>query len=165
MNSDTVTALKSRAAFMPGGRNRDSHLLIIVTVPPELVPKSKEYLDLCLNFIIDTLNPDTLNNGLLVLIDAQKSNHRLTNVWIEHVESIVDPDYLKLMLVIRPDAFWDKQRMDNCAKPQKKGEVSTDFFWCYIALTLKCMCQSVLFECVMRIIFFYLLKLGFKGVE
>lgn len=124
MNVDTITALKSRAAYMPGGRSQDSHLLIIATVPPELVPKSKEFLDICLNFIIDTLNPETLNNGLLLLIDAQKSNYRLTNTWIEHVESIVDPDYLKLMLVIRPDAFWDKQRMDNCAKPQKKGEVS-----------------------------------------
>uniref|UniRef100_A0A336K5I0 CSON014777 protein n=1 Tax=Culicoides sonorensis TaxID=179676 RepID=A0A336K5I0_CULSO len=122
MNSDTITALKSRAAFMPGGRDLHGNLLIIVTVPPELIPKSKEHLDICLNFIIDTLNPETLNNGLLLVIDAQKSNARLTNTWIEHVQSVVDPDYLKLMLVIRPDAFWDKQRMDNCTKPQKKGE-------------------------------------------
>lgn len=135
MNSETIQALKSRAAFMPGGRDRDAHLLIVVSVPPELVPKSKEHLDLCLNFIIDTLSHETLNNGLVLLIDAQKSSHRLTNTWIEHVQSIVDPDYLKLMLVIRPDAFWDKQRMDNyCTKPQKKGEVSS--VWQFLSFYL-----------------------------
>lgn len=150
MNSDTITALKSRAAFMPGGRDHDTHLLVIVTVPPELVLKSKEYLDICLNFIIDTLSPETLNNGLLLLIDAQKSNYRLTNIWIEHVESIVDPDYLKLMIVIRPDAFWDKQRMDSCTKPQKRGEVST----CVIHQVVSIYFKN---ECVMRIK--YLLKL------
>lgn len=138
MNSDTITALKSRAAFMPGGRDLSGHLLVIVTVPPELVPKSKEYLDLCLNFIIDTLNPETLNAGLCVVIDAQKSSHRLTNIWIEHVQSIVDPDYLKILLVIRSDVFWDKQRMDNCTKPQKKGEVSIFIDKCHLNMYEKC---------------------------
>lgn len=141
MNADTIKALKSRAAFMPGGRDQDSHLLVIVTVPPELVPKSKEYLDICLNFIIDSLNTNTLNDGLLLLIDAQKSNYRLTNIWIEHVESIVDPDYLKLILVIRPDAFWDKQRMDNCTKPQKKGEVS--FIQVYLPIRVNLHLKSI----------------------
>jgi hypothetical protein len=29
------------------------------------------------------------------------------------------------IIVLRPEAFWDKQRVDNCARTQKEGEVRT----------------------------------------
>ena len=31
-------------------------------------------------------------------------------------------------IMIRPDAFWDKQRVENCAKTQKKGEVREQYY-------------------------------------
>jgi hypothetical protein len=27
------------------------------------------------------------------------------------------------IIVLRPEAFWDKQRVENCARTQKEGEV------------------------------------------
>lgn len=127
MNIGIINALKTRAAVLPGGRDVDKNLLFLVTVPPELQPKSKENLELCVNFIVDALNHETLLKGLVVVIDAQKSSWRLTKSWIAHVQSLIDVDYTKNILVIRHDAFWDKQRVESCTKSQKPGEVS----WIY----------------------------------
>jgi hypothetical protein len=30
------------------------------------------------------------------------------------------------IIVLRPEAFWDKQRVDNCTRTQKEGEVTAD---------------------------------------
>lgn len=30
------------------------------------------------------------------------------------------------IIVLRPEAFWDKQRVDNCARTQKEGEVRSN---------------------------------------
>lgn len=138
MDNDTLSALKTRAAYMPGGRDLERNLLIIVTVPPELILKSKEHLDICLNFILETLSHETLSNGLTIVIDAQKCSWRLARIWIQHVQSLVDVDYLKSLIVIRPDAFWDKQRVENCAKAQKKGEVSQSHAFYYFCCLKFC---------------------------
>jgi hypothetical protein len=30
------------------------------------------------------------------------------------------------VIVLRPEAFWDKQRVDNCTRTRKEGEVTPD---------------------------------------
>ena len=128
MNISTINALKTRAAILPGGHDINQNLLFLVTVPSELQPKSRENLELCVNFIIEALSHRTLLNGLIVVVDGQKSSWRLTKSWLAHVQSLIDVDYIKNILVIRHDAFWDKQRVESCTKTQKPGEVSDAFF-------------------------------------
>lgn len=41
---------------------------------------------------------------------------------MRQVGASLGPD-LASLLVIRPDAFWDKQRVDSCARAQRQGEV------------------------------------------
>lgn len=41
---------------------------------------------------------------------------------IRHVTALIGEN-LSNVIVVRPDAFWDKQHVENCAKIQKKGEV------------------------------------------
>lgn len=41
---------------------------------------------------------------------------------IRHVTPLIG-ESLANVIVVRPDAFWDKQHVENCAKAQKKGEV------------------------------------------
>lgn len=62
---------------------------------------------------------------MIVIIDAQKCSWRLARAHIRHVTQLVEKHLIKL-IVIRPDAFWDKQRVENCAKTYKKGEVSKE---------------------------------------
>lgn len=42
---------------------------------------------------------------------------------MRQVGASLGPD-LASLLVLRPDAFWDKQRVDACARAQRQGEVS-----------------------------------------
>lgn len=78
------------------------------------------------NFLLSlsVYSNETLVTGLTLLIDGQKSSWRLTKSWLAHVKSLIDVDYLKNIIIVRSDAFWDKQRVESCTKAQKLGEVS-----------------------------------------
>lgn len=65
---------------------------------------------------------ESLNGGLVVVIDGQKCSWRMVRLVIRHVTTLVGAN-LSNVIVVRPDAFWDKQHVENCAKTQKKGEV------------------------------------------
>lgn len=66
---------------------------------------------------------ESLNGGLVVVIDGQKCSWRMARLVIRHVTAIIGEN-LSNVIVVRPDAFWDKQHVvENCAKSQKKGEV------------------------------------------
>ncbi len=65
---------------------------------------------------------ESLNGGLVVVIDGQKCSWRMTRLVIRHVTTLIGEN-LSNAIVVRPDAFWDKQHVENCAKTQKKGEV------------------------------------------
>jgi hypothetical protein len=66
---------------------------------------------------------ETLTSGISAIVDAQKCNWRVARIQIRHVTTLLGEN-LKNLYVIRPEAFWEKQRVENCAKAHKKGEVS-----------------------------------------
>ena len=68
-------------------------------------------------------SPDTRRNGLAVILDAQRSAWRMARACIRQVGVTLGADAAAI-IVLRPEAFWDKQRVDNCARTQKEGEVS-----------------------------------------
>lgn len=60
----------------------------------------------------------TLNNGLIAIVDAQKCSWRLARDQMKLITQILDKNLIKLF-AIRTEAF----SMQNCAKTYKKGEV------------------------------------------
>lgn len=58
----------------------------------------------------------------VIVIDTQRCQFRLARATIRHIETLIDAT-AATVIVIRPDAFWDKQRVENCTKSHKKGEV------------------------------------------
>lgn len=60
----------------------------------------------------------TLNNGLIAIVDAQKCSWRLARDQIRHITQLLDKNLIKL-IALRSDAF----SVQNCAKSYKKGEV------------------------------------------
>nr|CAD7256196.1 unnamed protein product [Timema shepardi] len=66
-------------------------------------------------------SPDTRRNGLAVIVDAQRGAWRLARACIRQVMATLASDAPSI-LVLRPDAFWDKQRVDNCARMHRDGE-------------------------------------------
>lgn len=66
---------------------------------------------------------ETLKDGIDAIIDAQKCNWRSVKATVDTVTNSLDSKLRKLY-VVRPDGFWDKQRLENCAKSQKNKDVS-----------------------------------------
>lgn len=77
---------------------------------------------------------DTLKNGLNAIVDAQKCGSRSAKLTAEFVAEILG-DKLKKLYIVRPDGFWDKQRLENCTKSQKYKDVRlTDVLLLFLKL-------------------------------
>lgn len=55
MEADVLNALKTQSAYLPGGRNNDGHLMIVVHVPYEIQPWTKRHLELSINYILSAI--------------------------------------------------------------------------------------------------------------
>ncbi|XP_021712081.1 SEC14 domain and spectrin repeat-containing protein 1-like, partial [Aedes aegypti] len=122
MEADVLNALNTQTAYIPGGRDRDGHPLIVIPVPfYDNLPWMKGFLEKTVNYILSSLSSETIANGFAVILDAQKCSWRSTRQYIRHVQSLLGPN-LDSFLVIRPDAFWEKNRVENCARQHRQGE-------------------------------------------
>lgn len=72
--------------------------------------------------IVTFNSSDTIANGFAVILDAQKCSWRSTRQYIRHVQTLFGSN-LDSFLVIRPDAFWEKNRVENCTRQHRPGEV------------------------------------------
>lgn len=66
---------------------------------------------------------ETVNNGLNVVIDTQMCSWRCARNAIQYVSEALNCNTIRLYAV-RPEVFWDKQRVENCTKAQKYLDVS-----------------------------------------
>ncbi|EEB18960.1 Hyaluronan mediated motility receptor, putative [Pediculus humanus corporis] len=118
---DIVEILESKAACLPGSRDLEGRPLIIIYVPTELQPWTKDNLEHTLQYFSSIFSQDTRRRGFTILVDCQKTPWRVARACIRHVRLSLGPD-LASFIVLRPDGFWDKQRVDNCTKIRKEGE-------------------------------------------
>ncbi|XP_049539407.1 SEC14 domain and spectrin repeat-containing protein 1-B isoform X2 [Anopheles darlingi] len=122
MEADVLNALTTQTAWMPGGRDRDGHPLVVIPVPfYDSLPWMKGFLETTVRYLLASLSHDTVNSGLAILLDAQKCSWRVARQYIRHVQQLLG-EHMNSFLVIRPDAFWDKNRVENCARQHRKGE-------------------------------------------
>ncbi|EAA04479.4 AGAP007560-PA [Anopheles gambiae str. PEST] len=123
MEADVLNALNTQTAYMPGGRDRDGHPLVVIPVPfYDNLPWMKGFLETTVKYLLASLSPETVSSGLAVILDAQKCSWRSTRQYIRHVQQLLSCEQMNSFLVIRPDAFWDKNRVENCARQHRKGE-------------------------------------------
>ncbi|XP_053676354.1 SEC14 domain and spectrin repeat-containing protein 1-B [Anopheles nili] len=122
MEADVLNALNTQTAYMPGGRDRDGHPLVVIPVPfYDNLPWMKGFLETTVKYLLASLSSETVSSGLAVILDAQKCTWRSTRQYIRHVQQLLGV-HMNSFLVIRPDAFWDKNRVENCARQHRKGE-------------------------------------------
>lgn len=69
---------------------------------------------------------DTLKNGMNVIINGQKCGWRIAKATADLVSDFLG-EKLRKLFIVRPDAFWDKQRLENCAKSQRSKDVCREF--------------------------------------
>lgn len=156
MEADVLNALTARAAFFTGTCDRNGRWMICVPVPGELQPWSKRNMELAIAYLLGTIGQDdkvsTAAGKFVLLIDTQKCTNRQARSTVRHIEQIVDTAIgigareatatnvcadanetndstmmaRVMLVVVRSDAFWDKQLVDNCTKTiSSRDEVCT----------------------------------------
>ncbi|XP_055626191.1 SEC14 domain and spectrin repeat-containing protein 1-B [Toxorhynchites rutilus septentrionalis] len=122
MEADVLNALNTQTAYIPGGRDRDGHPLIVIPVPfYDNLPWMKGFLQTTIKYLLTILRPETIAAGFTVILDAQKCSWRSARQYIRHIQTLLESN-LDSFLVIRPDAFWEKNRVENCTRQHRPGE-------------------------------------------
>ncbi|KAF6202029.1 hypothetical protein GE061_004425, partial [Apolygus lucorum] len=103
-----------------GGRDRGGKPLVTLTTPPDLASFDRAQLDKSLNYVLSIFSDETRRKGLTFVVDAQKSNWRLSRLCVRHLlQGLVEE--AATLIIVRPEAFWDK-RVDNCTRVSKNAE-------------------------------------------
>lgn len=58
-----------------------------------------------------------------MLLDARKGPWKVARSYIRQISKSLTTSELTKLIVIRPDAFWDKQRVENCTSNQNNEQV------------------------------------------
>ncbi|XP_017781311.1 PREDICTED: SEC14 domain and spectrin repeat-containing protein 1-B [Nicrophorus vespilloides] len=112
--------VQGRWVNLPGGRDRDGRPIITVHIP---LDSSCSDLSDPLKYILGVFSDVTRKRGFTIIVDARKGAWRVARACIRQVNSTLCKEELAQFLVLRPDAFWDKQRVENCTSTQKDGQV------------------------------------------
>ncbi|CAG9840251.1 unnamed protein product [Diabrotica balteata] len=106
-----TSCLEGKQVTVPGGRDKEGRPIILITIPsdsPQIdaVP--------ALQYLLSLFSKTSRSRGLTVLIDARKGPWKVARSCIRQVNAVFVPEELSKLIVLRPDAFWDKQRVENC---------------------------------------------------
>ncbi|XP_050302710.1 titin-like isoform X2 [Anthonomus grandis grandis] len=103
-----------------GGVDKLGRPLFLVTVPQGstiLCIKSS------IKYLFSIFSDETKAKGFTVILDARKGSWKLSRLLIKQTINSFEEGELKLLLVLRPDGFWDQQRIENCTVSQEDQKV------------------------------------------
>lgn len=63
-----------------------------------------------------------------MILDARRGHWKAVRSHVKEVCSTLTHEELAQLAVIRPDAFWDKQRVETCTSNQTEEKVSSAVF-------------------------------------
>ncbi|KAJ8687535.1 hypothetical protein QAD02_023329 [Eretmocerus hayati] len=118
---DILEALESKLAYVPGGRDRENRPLIVVDLPSnELSRAVHSHLKSLIKYFLTIFSEETKKSGLALLVDARSATWRMARAFAREAGQQMQLDHQVdqlSLVVLRPDGFWDKQRVDNyCTK-------------------------------------------------
>ena len=79
------------------------------------------------NALVNLYSTDTRRLGLCMVINSQKTTWRVTRVILQRVTEIFSTE-LTTIIILRPEAFWDKQKVENCARLKHYHGVSGSIY-------------------------------------
>ncbi|KAL1501727.1 hypothetical protein ABEB36_007003 [Hypothenemus hampei] len=110
-----------KSVILPGGSDKESRPIFLVTVPQENNTTSQIVIPL--RYLISIFSDQTRKLGFTVILDARKGCWKLSRLWIKQTIETFRDQQLKRLIVLKPDGFWDKQRIENCTTQQEAQEV------------------------------------------
>ncbi|KAK9730485.1 hypothetical protein QE152_g15160 [Popillia japonica] len=102
------------------GRDKDGRPIILITIPQDSPTLE---ITSCLQHVLTIYSEDTKRQGLTVILDARKGPWKIARSCIRQITATMNADELAHFIVLRPENFLDKQRVENCTNTPKDGHV------------------------------------------
>ncbi|CAH0547513.1 unnamed protein product [Brassicogethes aeneus] len=115
-----LRCLQGKTVTLPGVHDKDGRPILLVTVPPETPP-----LDIVipLQYLLSIFSNSSRSRGITTILDARKGPWKVARSCIKQITTVFESGELAHLVVLRPDAFWDKQRVENCTSNKKGNPV------------------------------------------
>ncbi|KAM6268894.1 SEC14 domain and spectrin repeat-containing protein 1 isoform 2-T3 [Porphyrio hochstetteri] len=108
--------LKKKLAFLSGGKDRRSGL--ILTIPLCLEQTSMDELSVTLDYLLSIPSEKCKARGFTVIVDGRKSQWNVVKTVVLMLQNVV-PAEVSLVCVVKPDEFWDKKVTHFCFWKEK----------------------------------------------
>ncbi|XP_023657518.1 SEC14 domain and spectrin repeat-containing protein 1 [Paramormyrops kingsleyae] len=108
--------LKKRLAFLSGGKDRRSGL--ILTIPLCSEQTSMEELSSTLDYLLSIPSEKCKARGFTVIVDGRKSQWNIVKTVVLMLQNVI-PAEVSLVCVVKPDEFWDKKVTHFCFWKEK----------------------------------------------
>uniref|UniRef100_A0A8I6AT73 SEC14 domain and spectrin repeat-containing protein 1 n=1 Tax=Rattus norvegicus TaxID=10116 RepID=A0A8I6AT73_RAT len=108
--------LKKKLAFLSGGKDRRSGL--ILTIPLCLEQTNMDELSVTLDYLLSIPSEKCKARGFTVIVDGRKSQWNVVKTVVLMLQNVV-PAEVSLVCVVKPDEFWDKKVTHFCFWKEK----------------------------------------------
>nr|XP_045223259.1 SEC14 domain and spectrin repeat-containing protein 1 isoform X1 [Macaca fascicularis]XP_045223260.1 SEC14 domain and spectrin repeat-containing protein 1 isoform X1 [Macaca fascicularis] len=108
--------LKKKLAFLSGGKDRRSGL--ILTIPLCLEQTNMDELSVTLDYLLSIPSEKCKARGFTVIVDGRKSQWNVVKTVVVMLQNVV-PAEVSLVCVVKPDEFWDKKVTHFCFWKEK----------------------------------------------
>nr|XP_029493248.1 SEC14 domain and spectrin repeat-containing protein 1 isoform X2 [Oncorhynchus nerka] len=114
--TNILPILKKRLAFLSGGKDRRSGL--ILTIPLCTEQTSMEELSSTLDYLLGIPSDKCKARGFTVIVDGRKSQWNIVKTVVLMLQNVI-PAEVSLVCVVKPDEFWDKKVTHFCFWKEK----------------------------------------------
>ncbi|XP_043104608.1 SEC14 domain and spectrin repeat-containing protein 1 [Puntigrus tetrazona] len=114
--SQILAVLKKKLAFLSGGKDRRSGL--ILTIPLCTEQTSMEELSATLDYLLGIPSEKCKARGFTVIVDGRKSQWNIVKTVVLMLQNVI-PAEVSLVCVVKPDEFWDKKVTHFCFWKEK----------------------------------------------
>lgn len=114
--TNILSVLKKRLAFLSGGKDRRSGL--ILTIPLCTEQTSMEELSSTLDYLLSIPSDKCKARGFTVIVDGRKSQWNIVKTVVLMLQNVI-PAEVSLVCVVKPDEFWDKKVTHFCFWKEK----------------------------------------------
>ncbi|XP_067085474.1 SEC14 domain and spectrin repeat-containing protein 1 isoform X2 [Osmerus mordax] len=114
--TNILPILKKRLAFLSGGKDRRSGL--ILTIPLCTEQTSMEELSSTLDYLLSIPSDKCKARGFTVIVDGRKSQWNIVKTVVLMLQNVI-PAEVSLVCVVKPDEFWDKKVTHFCFWKEK----------------------------------------------
>ncbi|GCC28553.1 hypothetical protein chiPu_0006984 [Chiloscyllium punctatum] len=108
--------LKKRLAFLSGGKDRRSGL--ILTIPLCSEQTNMDELSVTLDYLLSIPSDKCKARGFTVIVDGRKSQWNVVKTVVLMLQNVI-PAEVSLVCVVKPDEFWDKKVTHFCFWKEK----------------------------------------------